>query len=207
MTAPSNRPLLPRLVAAAAPTALVLALTGCSAVTSTVASYVPVPSSSLVPPEQAMRALDTLLDDSLSQVQPRLQYWDAWPSSTEQGGGIDDHSLGYAVAARDRHITTKVAPAKYATLLGMVEQGWKAKGYTVATPAGSILPSLAARSPDGYSVTITIYTYGNINISASGGRIPVIRDHDPFGTPTPVPVTTNGDPDILPKHDDPFWSV
>ncbi|MFJ9459296.1 hypothetical protein ACIRST_29940 [Kitasatospora sp. NPDC101447] len=206
MTTPMSKPLSRRLSNAAVPVALALALTSCSVVKANVDSYRPLPSTSLVPPEQALHTLDTLLDDSLGQVQPRLQYWDAWPTSTEQAGGIDDHSLGYATASRDRYIMTKIDPAKYTTLLGMVEKGWRAKGYTVATPAGIALPSLAARTSDGNSVSITIYTHGNISISASVYRIPVIRDHDPFGTPTPVPVTTNGDPDILPKYEDPFWS-
>ncbi|MFG2918869.1 hypothetical protein ACGF0D_39045 [Kitasatospora sp. NPDC048298] len=203
MIAFPSSPLPRRLAAVTAPVALAFALTACSAVRDVVSSS---PSTSLVPPEQALLRLNALLDDSLAQVRPRPQYWDAWPHSTEQSGGIDDHSLGYATATRDRYVMTKIAPAKYPTLLGMVEQGWKAKGYTVATPAGSTLPSLTARTPDGNSVTITIYEFGNIDISAAVSHIPVIRDRDPFGTPTPDPVMANGNLDIIPKYDDPFWS-
>ncbi|WP_280677812.1 hypothetical protein [Kitasatospora sp. MAA19] len=184
------------------------ALTACSSITTAVGGggATAVPSASLVPPDRALHALDGLLDDSLAQVQPALTYWDGWPRSTEQAGGIDDHSLGYATAGRDRHIMTKIAPAKYATPLAMAGQSWKAKGYTVATPAASPLPSLAASTPDGHSLSITIHDAGNITIGAAGDRIPVIRDHDPFGTPTPDPVTANGNLDVIPTHDDPFWS-
>ncbi|MFD4537523.1 hypothetical protein ACFWNL_29265 [Kitasatospora sp. NPDC058397] len=195
------------LPAAVLALALALALTACSSITTAVGGgATALPSASLVPPEQALRTLDGLLDDSLAQVRPALKYWDGWPRSTEQATGIDDHSLGYATAGRDRHIMTKVAPAKYATLLAMVGQSWKAKGYTVATPAASPLPSLAASTPDGHSVSITIYDAGNITIGAAGDRIPVIRDRDPFGTPTPDPVTANGNLDVIPTDDDPFWS-
>ncbi|MFJ2193960.1 hypothetical protein ACIOJE_39455 [Kitasatospora sp. NPDC087861] len=114
------------------------ALTACSSITTAAGgSATAVPSASLVPPDRALHALDGLLDDSLAQIQPALTYWDGWPRSTEQAGGIDDHSLGYATAGRDRHIMTKIAPAKYATPLAMAGQSWKAKGYTVATPAAS----------------------------------------------------------------------
>lgn len=203
MTASPSNPLPRCLATVIAPVALALALTACSAARDVVS---PSPSTSLVPPEQALQRLDALLDDSLAQVQPRPQYWDAWPHSTEQSGGIADRSLGYTTATRDRYLMTKIAPAKHATLLSMVEQGWKAKGYTVATPAGSTLPSLTARTPDGNGVTITIYEFGNIDISAAVPHIPVIRDRDPFGTPTADPVMSNGNLDLLPRYDDPFWA-
>ncbi|MFJ6378776.1 hypothetical protein ACIQI7_02035 [Kitasatospora sp. NPDC092039] len=203
MSTSPNKPLPRRLAASAVPGALVFVLTACGAVTDVAQ---PKASASLVPPEQAVRRLDALLEDSLSQVQPRPRYWDAWPRSTEQAGGIKDRSLGYATATRDRHIMTKIAPAKYAALLDMVGQGWKAKGYTVATPAGSALPTLAARTPDGSSITVTVFEFGNIDISAAVPHIPVIRDRDPFGTPTPDPVAANGNLDVLPRYDDPFWS-
>ncbi|MET8542273.1 hypothetical protein ABZW03_16675 [Kitasatospora sp. NPDC004799] len=203
MSTPSTTPLPRRLAACAVPGTLVFVLTACGAVTD---AAQPRASASLVSPEQAVQRLDALLEDSLSQVQPRPRYWDAWPRSTEQTGGTEDGSPGYATATRDRYIMTKVAPAKYDALIDMVGQGWKAKGYTVAAPAGSALPSLTARTPDGSSVTITVFEFGNIDISATVPRIPVIRDHDPFGTPTPDPVMANGNLDVLPRYDDPFWS-
>ncbi|MFJ2864444.1 hypothetical protein [Kitasatospora sp. NPDC087314] len=37
--------------------------------------------------------------------------------------------------------------------------------------------------------------------------LPVIRDRDPFGTYVPEPTLPNGNLDVIPRYDDPFWST
>ncbi|MEV7022548.1 hypothetical protein [Kitasatospora sp. NPDC093558] len=180
---------------------LALALTACSTDTQ------PGAPKQLMPPEQAVQKLNTLLDEALSDVQPKLQYWDEWPRSSEQySKGLDEHSLGYATAVRNRHIMTKVAPAKYGTLLGMVEQSLKAKGYTLSSSDDKSQRAVFASAPDGSGVGIVIYSAGNINVGASVSPIPVVHDRDPFGTPTPGPTMSNGNPDTVPNYNNPFWS-
>ncbi|MFE5583169.1 hypothetical protein [Kitasatospora sp. NPDC056531] len=177
--------------------ALTLALTACS-------SNAGAPER-LVPPDQALQRMDALLDESLTDVRPALRYWDDNPDAVEQyAKGLDEHSLDYANANRRRHIMTKIAPAKYSTLLDMVERGWKAKGYTV-TRTDSKPPSSVAGAPDGAGVGITVHDSGIIDITAQVAPVPVI--HGAFGTPTPVPTMPNGNPDDVPAYDDPFWSV
>ncbi|MFF1788986.1 hypothetical protein ACFVX9_21330 [Kitasatospora sp. NPDC058243] len=186
---------------------LALALTACghTGAGAGVGDEHPAPES-LTTPEQAVQKLDALLDEALSGIQPPLRHWDGWPRSTEQSGGIDDHSKGYATATRDRHITTKVSKAKYTALMDMAERDWKAKGYKI-TSVNPNQPALFAATGDGSSVAMLFGAAGNITLQASGGgRIPVIRDRDPFGTPTPDPVTANGNLDVIPTDDDPFWS-
>ncbi|MFD0399463.1 hypothetical protein ACFVHI_15480 [Kitasatospora sp. NPDC127121] len=188
---------------------LALALTACGHTGAGVGVGVgdehPAPQS-LTTPEQAVQKLDALLDEALSGIQPPLRHWDGWPRSTEQSGGIDDHSKGYAIATRDRHIMTKVSKAKYTALMDMAERDWKAKGYKI-TSVNPNQPALFAAAPDGSSVAMLFGAAGNITLQASGGgHIPVIRDRDPFGTPTPDPVTANGNLDVIPTDDDPFWS-
>ncbi|MFJ2781504.1 MULTISPECIES: hypothetical protein [unclassified Kitasatospora] len=180
--------------------ALALALTACSSGATGKAS------KRLIPPEQAVQQLSALLDESLSEVRPKLRYRDEWPRSTEQySRGLDEHSLGYATASRRRHIMTKVSPAKYGVLLDMVRRGLQARGYTVNSAAPDRL-AVSATTPDGSGVGITIHPAGNIDIGASVGPVPVADGHDSFGTPTPEPTMSNGNPDILPRDDDPFWS-
>ncbi|WP_371515386.1 hypothetical protein [Kitasatospora sp. NBC_01300] len=185
---------------------LALALTACGHTGAGVGDEHPAPET-LTTPEQAVQKLDALLDDALSGIQPPLRHRDGWPRSTEQSGGIDDHSKGYATATRDRYIMTKVSKAKYATLMDMAERDWKAKGYKI-TSVNPNQPALFAAAPDGSSVAMLFGAAGNITLQASGGgHIPVIRDRDPFGTPTPEPTLPNGNPDILPAYDDPYWST
>ncbi|TQF04680.1 hypothetical protein E6W39_23720 [Kitasatospora acidiphila] len=149
-------------------------------------------------PDQAVQKLKALLDDSMSDVKPPLKYWDAWPNSTEQDGG-------YATASQDRYIMTKVSKAKFGALLGLLERSWKAKGYHIAR-VNPNQPAMFADTPDGSSISLTVGAADNIAFEASVSPIPVIRGRDPFGTPTPQPTMSNGNPDMIPKYDDPFWS-
>ncbi|MFI9320240.1 hypothetical protein ACIGXI_10720 [Kitasatospora aureofaciens] len=182
--------------------ALALSLTACSSGAGRSDAKAP---EQLVPPEQALQRIDALLDESLADVRPTLRYWDDNPDAVEQfAKGLDEHSLGHAEANRRRHIMTRIAPAKYDTLLAMVERGWKAKGYTV-TRTGSTPPGSIASAPDGAGVGITVHSSGTIDITAHVSPVPVI--HGVFGTPTPVPTMPNGNPDDVPDYDDPFWSA
>ncbi|MFI9365881.1 hypothetical protein ACIG5E_33240 [Kitasatospora sp. NPDC053057] len=158
-----------------------------------------------MPPEQAVHALDALLDEAMSAIRPPLRYRDGWPWSTERTAGPDDHSLGYATATRDRYVMTKVAPSKYGALLGITERGWQARGYRI-TAVNPRQPAMFASTPAGYDVCLLVGAAGTITFQAAVGPIPVIRDHDPFGTHVPEPTLPDGRPDILPKYEDPFSS-
>ncbi|MFJ2191950.1 hypothetical protein ACIOJE_29125 [Kitasatospora sp. NPDC087861] len=161
----------------------------------------------LIPPAQALQKLDSLLAETTSGVQPALRYWDAWPQATVRySKGLDEHSLGYAAASRERHVMTKVAPGKYDALLAAVRDTWQAKGYRIDTGPAN-LKGLFATTADGYGVSVTIHPAGNIDIGATVSPVPVPDGRDLFGTPTPDPVMANGNPDVLPKYDDPYWSI
>ncbi|RKT09560.1 hypothetical protein BX285_6655 [Streptomyces sp. 1114.5] len=156
-------------------------------------------------PEQAVQVLDALLDEAMSAIRPPLRYWDGWPRSTEQTAGPDNHSLGHAVATRDRYVMTRVAPSKYGALLGVTERGWQALGYRI-TAVNPRQPAMFAATPAGYGVCVLIGAAGNITFQATVGPIPVIRDRDPFGPYVPEPTLPNGNLDIIPRYEDPFWS-
>ncbi|MER5636351.1 hypothetical protein ABT095_05295 [Kitasatospora sp. NPDC002227] len=183
----------------AATCTLMLALSACSL---TGASH---PKRALMPPDQAVTKMNALLDDLMSGIKPPLRYWDDWPRADEQTSGLTDRSKGFATASRERHVMTKVASAKYGFLMDMVERSWKAKGYRITSVNPNQL-TMYASTADGSSVDMTIGAAGNITFGVGVSPIPVIRDHDPFGTPTPVPTMSNGNPDVIPKYDDPFWS-
>ncbi|MFE6049360.1 hypothetical protein ACFQ6N_01220 [Kitasatospora sp. NPDC056446] len=164
------------------------------------------PPGPLVPPAQAVQKLDSLLDEAMSGVQPALHYRDAWPQATVQySKGLDEHSLGYATASRQRHVMTRIAPGKYGALLDAVRGTWSAKGYRIdAGPAN--LQALFATTAEGHGVSVTIHPAGNIDFGATVGPVAVPDGRDLFGTPTPEPVTTGGSPDVLPTDEDPYWS-
>ncbi|MEV7360190.1 hypothetical protein [Kitasatospora sp. NPDC091276] len=203
---PAPRPASRPAPLAAACTALALALTagGCAATGGGGGDTSATPGP-LMQPAQALHRLDDLLQEATSGIQPALRYRDAWPDWREQyAKGLDEHSLGYATATRERHVTTRVAPAKYGALLDAVRGTWQTKGYRLTTGPDSV----AATTPDGASLGITIHPYaGNIDISAAVGPIPLPHGADPFGTPTPEPTLPGGNPDILPAYDDPYWST
>jgi hypothetical protein len=193
---------------AVAVAALALAVTGCSAGSGApdkpgAPDRPSAPNSqeqALMTPDQARQKLKALLDDSLSDVKPPLQYWDDWPRETQQ---TDTRST----AAQNRYIMTKVAKGKFGALLGVLERSWKAKGYTIGSVNPS-QPAMFAQTPDGSGIQITVGAADNIAIMASVGPLPVnTTGQDPFGTPTPQPTMSNGNPDMIPKYDDPFWSA
>ncbi|WP_280721953.1 hypothetical protein [Kitasatospora sp. MAA4] len=158
----------------------------------------PQSQKALMTPDQARQKLLTLLDDSMSDIKPPLKYWDAWPESSEQDGG-------YATAAQNRYIMTKVSKAKFGALLGLLERSWKAKGYSIES-INPHQPAMFADIPGGSSVGITIGAADNIAFQVVVGPIPDLDSHDAFGIPSPQPTMSNGDPDMIPKYDDPFWS-
>ncbi len=160
----------------------------------------------LIPPARALQTLDSLLEQVTSGVQPALRYRDAWPQATVQySKGLDEHSLGYAKASRQRHVMTKVAPGKYGALLDSVRSTWQAKGYRIETGPAN-LQALFATTAEGYGVSITIHPAGNIDLGATVSPVPVPDGRDLFGTPTPDSTMANGNPDVLPSYDDPYWS-
>ncbi|MFJ9606134.1 hypothetical protein ACIRS1_07210 [Kitasatospora sp. NPDC101176] len=161
----------------------------------------------LLTPQQALHTLDALLDEAMSAIRPALAYRAGRPRSTEQSApGIDEYSLGYATLTRERHIMTRVAPTRYGALLGVTERGWTAHGHRI-TAVNPHQPAMFATTAHGHGLALLFGAAGNIAFQATVGPIPVIRDHDPFGPHAPEPTLPNGNPDILPRHDHPFWSA
>ncbi|MEU9073980.1 hypothetical protein [Kitasatospora sp. NPDC048538] len=164
----------------------------------------------LITPAQALQRMDTLLQETTAGIQPPLRTWDAWPNWREKySTGLDEHSLGYATTSRERHVMTKVAAGRYEALLDAVRTAWRAKGYVVQDGPGTpTLRAVSATAPDGSTVGIGINPDTTvIDISATSGPIAVPQaGQPPFGTPTPDPTMSNGNPDVVPDHDDPYWS-
>ncbi|MDH6109777.1 hypothetical protein P3T36_005422 [Kitasatospora sp. MAP12-15] len=182
--------------------ALAFALTSCSYVAGK-----PSPGKPLIPPAQAGQRIDSLLDETTAAIQPPLKYWDESPQvDAAPSSGLSDHTQNWGSVTRSRHVMTKVAEAKYATLLDMLKRSWEAKGYKV-TSTGP--PQLAenASAPDGSGVGISFGGSGSIDISASVTPVPADQDPNAFGTASPEPTMSNGNPDVIPKYDDPFWST
>ncbi|WP_143676880.1 hypothetical protein [Kitasatospora sp. GP30] len=150
-------------------------------------------------PDQARQKLKAVLDDSMSDIGPPLRYWDDWPWISGQDGS-------YAAASQDRYIMTKVSKTKIDALLGLLDRSWKAKGYNITSfhPAQS---EIFADTPDAMGIGVTVGAADNITFEAVVSPLPNLSTYDAFGTPpSPAPTMANGNPDIIPKYDDPFWS-
>ncbi|GAB2703216.1 hypothetical protein [Kitasatospora kifunensis] len=177
--------------------ALVCVLTACHTASTAPAAA---PGTALMSPAEARGKLVALLDDTFAAVSPALRFRDGWPRATE-----NDVPVGTANASLDRYVMTKVSAAKYAALLDLVERHWKDRGYTIESgSADAAQPAVTARTPDLSALTLIVGHPGNITIGAA--VTPIAAAADPFGPEPSVPTLPNGNPDILPTVDDPFWS-
>ena len=156
---------------------------------------------------QARTRIDTLLNETFQAIKPPLKWHDGWYNVSENTSGINDRPDGTAHINRRRYVMTKVSQAKFGALLGTVERYWKKEGYTITSvDADKRMPGIYARTQDGNRVSIEIGYWGNVTFIAGVPYIPYTGDHYPFGYGPPQPTTTDGDLDIDPKFDDPFWS-
>ncbi|GAA1985384.1 hypothetical protein [Kitasatospora viridis] len=168
-------------------------------------THTPSESTSVLAPSDARAKLTALLDDTFAAVSPPLKFRESWPDVTE-----NDAPEGTANVSLDRFVLTKVDRGKYGALLGLVERHWKARGYTIESVNTDVsMPGIFARTPDRSAVQLTVGAPGNITVTANVSPIDVADSTPPGGPygPRPVePTAANGNLDILPTYDDPFWS-
>ncbi|WP_329566971.1 hypothetical protein [Kitasatospora sp. NBC_01266] len=154
----------------------------------------------MMSPTEARAKMVGLLDDTFAALTPALRFRDGWPHSTE-----NDEPGGTANASLDRYVMTKVATTRYGALLGLVERHWKDRGYTIeSVNADTRMPAMTARTPDGSALNLIVGYPGNITVTAAVTPIPLTPA--PFGPEPPQPTLANGNPDIMPNTEDPFWS-
>ncbi|MFE0460874.1 hypothetical protein ACFW1A_16650 [Kitasatospora sp. NPDC058965] len=165
----------------------------------------PGPEATVMTPTEAKVKLTALLDDTMAAVTPSLGFRDSWPDVTE-----NDTPRGTANVSLDRFITTKVDPTKYGALLGLVERHWKARGYTIeSVNADATMPAIFARASDQEAIHLTVGYPGNVTLTANVSPIKApdpAASTDPFGPRPTEPTSANGNLDLLPTLDDPFWS-
>ncbi|MFE9425186.1 hypothetical protein ACFYNO_19675 [Kitasatospora sp. NPDC006697] len=157
-------------------------------------------ATAVLSPYEAKAKLQGMLDDTFEAIVPDMKFREGWPSVTE-----NDQPPGTANVALDRYVMTRVSAAKYGALLGVVERHWKARGYVIeSVNADPTMPAIFAQSADGSSLSLRVGYPGNITIGADVN--PINSTGNPFGPQPPQPTLPNGNPDILPTIDDPFWS-
>jgi hypothetical protein len=159
----------------------------------------------MMSPTEARARMTALLDDTFTAIVPRVEYRDGWPHSIE-----NDQPGGTANAYLDRYVMTRIAPARYGALLGLIERRWKDRGFRIeAVNADVRMPAISARAPDGSVLQLAVGHPGNITLTAAVTPITIPPDRATgalFGPEPPQPTLPNGNPDILPSRDDPFWS-
>jgi hypothetical protein len=149
--------------------------------------------------------MTALLDDTFTAIVPGVRFRDGWPHAVE-----NDEPPGTANAYLDRYVMTRISASRYGALLGLVERHWKERGYRIENVnADTRMPAITARTPDGAALHLVVGHPGNITFTAAVTPVTLPGDQRAdalFGPEPPGPTLPNGNPDILPNADDPFWS-
>ncbi|MEU9165817.1 hypothetical protein AB0D29_36785 [Streptomyces sp. NPDC048424] len=155
--------------------------------------------------EGAERA-DAILQDTLAAVQPELK-WNHGPSS--DGGctkGVAGAATGTGSVSRTISIMTIVSEQRRGALLGVIERGWKSRGYKITSVRNSAeVPAVYAETPEGYSLEVQVGGKGQFFLSVGTPCLTDSSVQQPAGKPNtpdrPAPYPAR--PDVQ----DEFWSA
>ncbi|GAA2818707.1 hypothetical protein [Streptomyces showdoensis] len=95
--------------------------------------------------QEAAERVDALLDATLGAVAPEVQWaHDTWTS-------------GSCTVTRRRTVTTVISEQRRGAFLGVIERFWKKSGYEITgVNKDAEMPSVFARTPDGFEFDLTI---------------------------------------------------
>ncbi|WP_426404301.1 hypothetical protein ACN9M0_25975 [Streptomyces sp. R-07] len=95
--------------------------------------------------QKAAERADTILDATLGAVAPEVQWaHDTWTS-------------GSCTVTRRRAVTTVISEQRRGNFLGVIERFWKKSGYQITgVNQDREMPSIFARSPDGFEFDLTV---------------------------------------------------
>ncbi|WP_159048588.1 hypothetical protein [Streptomyces sp. NRRL F-4489] len=157
--------------------------------------------------EQAVRRVDSTLDDTFEAVHPRLQWRQGPAHLTERKNSLTNKSTGEVGVSRQRYVRTKVSTAKLVKLIETVRHHWIKEGFEVHV-VDPRTPTLSGKAPDGRGVNITVSAFGDVEISAGIGARSDQRSGDiPGEGGDAFPKARDGGPDYTPDRRDPYWSA
>ncbi|MFC9236060.1 hypothetical protein ACFTZK_06290 [Streptomyces decoyicus] len=155
---------------------------------------------------QAVKRVDSVLDDTVQAVLPRLTWRDGPVRTTERRNSFTNTANGELTVGRTRHVRTKVAKQKLAELLKVVDKHWRRAGFKIGQ-AHAEVPSLSGTAPDGCTVKFSVSGFGEVRFDAGVGAIsPGDGFHLDGEEGDTFPKAPNGGPDYTPDVQDPYWS-
>ncbi|MFI6686204.1 hypothetical protein [Streptomyces sp. NPDC050485] len=160
--------------------------------------------------QQVADRADTILQETVAGISPGLRWVHDAPG---QSGCTDwknaDAGTGYV--NRGLMIMTIVSPERRGSLLGVVERGWKARGFTMTnTRSDSEFPAMFASTPDGFRVEVAVGGEGQFRFGVTtpcAHSSPVRNPTTPSNVDTSTPAYEGGKPLPRPYIHDDFWSA
>ncbi|MFE2939113.1 hypothetical protein ACFXKG_08645 [Streptomyces sp. NPDC059255] len=155
--------------------------------------------------QEAAEKADTIMLDTISSVQPPLNWVHYAP--TESGCGnytVDGKKTG--AATRRAAVTTIVSEERRGNLLGVLERLWRKRGYEITgTNPSKETPAIFARTPEEFRMSVKVGAKGQFFFSLA---TPCFTESEV----APPKTEANGTPFEGPKvpapsvHSD-FWSA
>ncbi|MEY9937015.1 hypothetical protein [Streptacidiphilus sp. MAP5-3] len=141
---------------------VVLGLTGCSAIGNAAGQPAPVTTTA----QQARTKAEALVDATVAQVRPAMDWQASTVTATPNYTGIDGHYDGTALVSLARYAPVQVARDRLPTLEAAITRFWKDKGFRVQVSHSSGGNTFWA---DGYGSQIHLQAHseGNDGVTVS----------------------------------------
>ncbi|MFD6990204.1 hypothetical protein [Streptomyces sp. NPDC059943] len=155
--------------------------------------------------QEAAERADAIVQETIDSVEPRLR-WNHGPSIDKVCTDVKNDALGAGSVRRRVAIMTIVSEQRRGSLLGVVERGWKSRGYEITSvDTDRELPAIYAATPEGFRMSVAVAGEGQFFFSIT---TPCFAESDVADPKTPpnTPHREGGYPQRPDIHDD-FWSA
>ncbi|MFJ5677606.1 hypothetical protein [Streptomyces sp. NPDC093097] len=156
--------------------------------------------------DQAVKQVDSILDDTVETVHPQLKWRDGPARRSERRNPFTNKANGEVNVGRYRYARTKVSKTKLPELLATITKHWSMEGFkTIASNPRE--PSLSGNTKDGRFVKFSVSSFGDVELYASVGALSSESSGDIKGEEgDQFPQAPNGGPDYTPDMRDSYWS-
>lgn len=155
---------------------------------------------------EAVQRVDSVLDDTVKAVRPRLEWRDGPVRTTERRNSFTNTANGELTVGRTRHLRTKVSKRRLAELLNMVDKRWTSAGFKMGQVHAEV-PSLSGTASDGCTVKFSMSGFGEVRFDAGVGAVSPGEGFHLDGEEGDIfPKAPDGGPDYTPDVQDPYWS-
>ncbi|MFF9482839.1 hypothetical protein [Streptomyces sp. NPDC014733] len=155
---------------------------------------------------KALQRVDSVLNDTLSGVRPRLRWRDGPAHMSERRNSFTNEVNDAMDVSRQRHLRTQISQGKKKELLKVVSRRWEEKGFEVKEQDDG-RPSLLSEASDGCIVKIDVGGSGDVYISAGVSAVSSGPSGDIAGEEgDSFPESPSGAADYTPDLRDPYWS-